>query len=423
MKFARTLEEDQQPELYALYKQLKKSLRILDNPADAGSTVEPPQLPSSSSDDEMAGDGGWDAAAEPPPAAAAAAGEAAQAQAQPAAAQAGEQHGGQQPGQQPGAGQQQQQQEEEGEREPGVERPDPEQEARFVALVEQCVQQLNEDYLSKEELLIIKADLAQSAAAAAASREELLAAYGSVVNVHGELVLLCHWSMMAYTGIVKEVRDLVRAAEQQIAALGARLGLAPALAPTAGTAAAAAVRDPASEQQPLGGLLDCGAAPTPPTPADADDPQQQHVQQQQQQQQQEAVEVVAASGRSLLKRDRSKTYTPGRPRTSKRHEPLAGAEGGQHTTPQSSGSSMQASQGAAGGGGGSAHQQQRGASGSGTPAGDSPAAGGPGDAAGGAPRRASIMQRTRAALQLWKSLRSNAATPSTVVGQPKPPQL
>lgn len=119
--------------------------------------------------------------------------------------------------------------------------------------------------------------------------------------------------------------------------------------------------------------------------------------------------MVAASGRSLLKRDRSKTYTPGRPRTSKRHEPLAGAEGGQHTTPQSSGSSMQASQGAAGGGGGSAHQQQRGASGSGTPAGDSPAAGGPGDAAGGAPRRASIMQRTRAALQLWKSLRVSAA--------------
>jgi hypothetical protein len=46
---------------------------------------------------------------------------------------------------------------------------DPEQEAQFVALVEQCVQQLNEDYLSREETAIIKADLAQSAAAAAST--------------------------------------------------------------------------------------------------------------------------------------------------------------------------------------------------------------------------------------------------------------
>lgn len=35
------------------------------------------------------------------------------------------------------------------------------------------------------------------------SREDQLEAYTSIVNVHGELVLLCHWSMCAYTGIVK----------------------------------------------------------------------------------------------------------------------------------------------------------------------------------------------------------------------------
>ena len=35
------------------------------------------------------------------------------------------------------------------------------------------------------------------------SRAEQLEAYTSIVNVHGELVLLCHWSMCAYTGIVK----------------------------------------------------------------------------------------------------------------------------------------------------------------------------------------------------------------------------
>ena len=148
-------------------------------------------------------------------------------------------------------------------------RHDAAQEARFTALVERCVQQLNDDFLSREEMLVIKADLAQSAAyfasrcapaaAAAAvltgclvrrqpvrcvaatccrsstrlgqrrglvllfiislrslrpsppppssmfrcSREELSAAYTSTVNLHGELVLLCHWSMCAYTGIVK----------------------------------------------------------------------------------------------------------------------------------------------------------------------------------------------------------------------------
>ena len=43
-------------------------------------------------------------------------------------------------------------------------RHDAAQEARFTALVERCVQQLNDDFLSREEMLVIKADLAQSAA-------------------------------------------------------------------------------------------------------------------------------------------------------------------------------------------------------------------------------------------------------------------
>jgi hypothetical protein len=46
MKFARSLQESEQPELHALYKQLKKSLRILDEPADARSAVEAPHSPS-----------------------------------------------------------------------------------------------------------------------------------------------------------------------------------------------------------------------------------------------------------------------------------------------------------------------------------------------------------------------------------------
>ena len=35
------------------------------------------------------------------------------------------------------------------------------------------------------------------------SQAQLLSAYRSEVDLHGELVLLCHWSMCAYTGIVK----------------------------------------------------------------------------------------------------------------------------------------------------------------------------------------------------------------------------
>jgi hypothetical protein len=139
--------------------QLKKSLRILDEPADARSAVEAPHFPSSDEeDDEELGDapgspsnGGGDAAAAEPP------------------------HG-----------------------------VDPDQEARFVSLVEACVQELNEDYLSREEMMVIKADLvASSAAAAGGDAPAALAAYRAAVDLHGELVLLCHWSMMAYTGIVK----------------------------------------------------------------------------------------------------------------------------------------------------------------------------------------------------------------------------
>ncbi|KAI3427207.1 hypothetical protein D9Q98_007143 [Chlorella vulgaris] len=494
MKFARSLQESEQPELHALYKQLKKSLRILDDPSDAGSAVLPQQLPSSS--DEELDDAPEAAAADivaavahfPPPQPQGADGLQQSSSAAQHQGPAGESSQQQQ--------QQQQQRDEEEHEGQDLRRPDPEQEARFVSLVEQCVQQLNEDYLSKEEMLVIKADLAQSGGAAAGTHGELLAAYGAAVNLHGELVLLCHWSMMAYTGIVKilkkhhkrtgqrvqsallanllaqpfcsleEVRGLVRATEQQIAVLGGRLGLAPSAAPSAGAAAAAAVRDPSSQQrQPLDALMavpagaaagvaaGAGSAALPPAAAMVQGtspglpqpqpltPHQQQVPGSQTAEQQpppvpqaggedEEAQALgdAGSGRAVLKRDRSKHYT----NMNKRHESLAGPEAPRDPLPQSSGSSMQASQG-----GGNASQQRLQPTSSDTPTGGSPMGGSPGGGSptaasghssggsGAPPRRASIMQRTRAALHLWKSLRSNASTPSTVLGQSSqaPPQL
>lgn len=188
MKFAQELRRDEQPELLELYKKLKKSLKIFEGPADARSMVEP----DASSDSEGEADRSPPRGAGAGDGAAAAAGGSAAVPAAPAAQQqpgAAQAAGGAAPGAaQPDA---------------AAPRPDPGQEARFTALVEQCVQQLNDDYLSREEMLVIKADLAQSAAYFAASQEELSAAYTGMVNLHGELVLLCHWSMTAYTGIVK----------------------------------------------------------------------------------------------------------------------------------------------------------------------------------------------------------------------------
>ncbi|KAL4447873.1 hypothetical protein ABPG75_005092 [Micractinium tetrahymenae] len=467
MKFAQELRRDEQPELLELYKKLKKSLKIFEGPADARSMVEADA--SSDSEDEgdrspsrsrSAADNNAAAVAtagQPGSSAAAAAAAAAGVEAQEgAAAQQGAAAplaGGAPPDAEQQQAQQAQQAQAQAQRRPGA--PDAAQEARFTALVEQCVQQLNDDYLSREEMLVIKADLAQSAAYFASSREELSAAYTGMVNLHGELVLLCHWSMTAYTGIVKilkkhykrtgqrvqsallanllaqpfcsleEVRGMVRAAEAQMSALAAKLGLAGQAPPSAGAAAAAAVRDPRAAAPPaaLGGLLSRGS----PAMGESFGGLGQAAQQAQQAAWQQdglpraaerparaaaaEVDFVAASGaarpRPALKRDRSKNYTE----ANKRHEALwgLGLEPAEEPrpAPASSGSSMQASQG----GTPRAAQQH--------PAGDTASSGGGGGGGGAdAAQRGSIMQRTKAALQLWKALRSNASTPSTIISQP-----
>lgn len=143
MKFARHLaEEGNEPELHSLYKQLKKSLRIFEGPADAGSAVDVPHtLPSSDEEDEEPGAG--------PNRALAAAARSAEALHAPAPQQAGATAAGQ-PAQQSQLQQAQPQQPQPQQALPR--RPDPEQEARFVALVEQCVQQVREPQTQLHDL-------------------------------------------------------------------------------------------------------------------------------------------------------------------------------------------------------------------------------------------------------------------------------
>lgn len=198
----------------------------------------------------------------------------------------------------------------------------------------------------------------------------------------------------------QEIRGLVRQAEQRIASLAAALGLPPSQAPTAGAAAAAAVRDPAAEVQQLEqpaaaaaaavagagpgsdspAVGESGAAAAQEVPMAADNSasgtsmereqaaeQAQQEQEEQAAQQVAAVDVVAASGagadvdphaarrpsrinsaasdgsdRPGLKRDRSKVYAP----VAKRREPNAPrvlkTSPAPQAQPASSGSSMQA---------------------------------------------------------------------------------
>ncbi len=208
---------------------------------------------------------------------------------------------------------------------------------------------------------------------------------------------------------LQEVRGLVRQAEQRIASLAAALGLPPSQAPTAGAAAAAAVRDPAAEVQQLeqpaaaaaAAAAAAGAGPGSESPAVGEsgataadaaamatdhsasgatsmEREQAAQQEQEQREQQEvaaqqvaAVDVVAASGagadvdphaarrpsrinsaasdgsdRPGLKRDRSKVYAPVAKRRERDAPRVLKTTPAQQAQPASSGSSMQASGGA-----------------------------------------------------------------------------
>ena len=58
-------------------------------------------------------------------------------------------------------------------------------------------------FLDKEEDNVIRLSSLEDEAAAAKTAEQVHAVYKRFVNFHGELLLMGHWSILAYTGLVK----------------------------------------------------------------------------------------------------------------------------------------------------------------------------------------------------------------------------
>ncbi|KAL0038339.1 hypothetical protein WJX77_002607 [Trebouxia sp. C0004] len=77
------------------------------------------------------------------------------------------------------------------------------QEEAFVQILDQDVQNFNSLFLDKEEDNVIRLSSLEDDAAAAETPEQVHAVYKRFVNFHGELLLMVHWSILAYTGLVK----------------------------------------------------------------------------------------------------------------------------------------------------------------------------------------------------------------------------
>lgn len=68
----------------------------------------------------------------------------------------------------------------------------------------QCVLKMHCSlFLDKEEDNVIRLSSLEDDAAAAQTPEQVHAVYTRFVNFHGELLLMVHWSILAYTGLVK----------------------------------------------------------------------------------------------------------------------------------------------------------------------------------------------------------------------------
>lgn len=80
---------------------------------------------------------------------------------------------------------------------------DPELEAEFLRVITVDVMELNDRYIEKEEDNVIKFSQLEDAAEAASTPEARAALYRAFVHLHGELLMLFHWSVLAYTGLVK----------------------------------------------------------------------------------------------------------------------------------------------------------------------------------------------------------------------------
>ncbi|KAK9805133.1 hypothetical protein WJX72_001405 [[Myrmecia] bisecta] len=95
-------------------------------------------------------------------------------------------------------------------------------EEQFVQTLLQDVANFNDVFIEKEEDAVIVLRTLEEAAEAAVTAEALQHVLKRYVDFHGEMLLLVHWSILAYTGLVKILKKhhkrtglLVRAPQLQ----------------------------------------------------------------------------------------------------------------------------------------------------------------------------------------------------------------
>jgi SPX domain protein involved in polyphosphate accumulation len=73
----------------------------------------------------------------------------------------------------------------------------------FVLTLNEDVQQFNELFMEKEEESVIRLRTLEDAAKVAQDMDAVGQVFKRFVDFHGEMLLLVHWSILAYTGLVK----------------------------------------------------------------------------------------------------------------------------------------------------------------------------------------------------------------------------
>lgn len=77
------------------------------------------------------------------------------------------------------------------------------EETEFVQALSDTLNQLNDVYIEKEETSVIRVERLESELATASTPEQLNELHKQFVDFHGEVLLLVHWSILAYTATVK----------------------------------------------------------------------------------------------------------------------------------------------------------------------------------------------------------------------------
>lgn len=130
-------------------------------------------------------------------------------------------------------------------------------EAEFMVAITSDVMDLNQTYIEKEEDFVIAWGNIEEKMKEADTDEKKMRVCSEIIDFHGQLVMLLHWSMLAYTGLVKILKkhhkrtgmplhaphlrdllhqpfcsvgmacDMVRKAEEAASTLSESLGLRP----------------------------------------------------------------------------------------------------------------------------------------------------------------------------------------------------